>query len=113
MSFERAIAILEDVLGEDHVKVANARAERGTMLVRLGRYGEAVGECHAAIHICSKRLGRKHAMVAHLKGQVGFSRLLPPFLCAGGGLYLLRLWAGRLFCTKRLSNSRRPASIRK
>ena len=40
------------------------------MLVRLGRHGEAIAEYENAICICSKRLGRKHAMIAHLKGQV-------------------------------------------
>jgi tetratricopeptide (TPR) repeat protein len=62
-SFHRALGLRKQALGEDHPRVARAKAALGTVTNTLGRYTEGLEHLREALEMYERHLGSSHPEV--------------------------------------------------
>ena len=71
LAHQRALAIREQILGPQHLKVASSLNNLGTVLKRMGEYKAAEAAHRRALAIRIQTLGENHPVVASSLGSVG------------------------------------------
>ena len=67
----RALELLEDAYGKDHITTAAARIDLATILGGIGRTDEAIAELRAAAEVFESSYGRYHPMVGSTTFNLG------------------------------------------
>lgn len=77
---KRAVKVLEDDVGKDHVDVGAARARLGLIYADQGLYADAEKEYRKALAILEKKLGRDHLDLSTLLNRLAI-------VCSGQGKF--------------------------
>jgi tetratricopeptide (TPR) repeat protein len=65
--YERALTLLRETLGPEHMQVAMTENNLATLLARIGDYGEAQRLYHNSLTLLERQLGGEHPLIGNAK----------------------------------------------